>query len=281
MPDEALWSNQLHELDRSAWKLAAVVAALRDREPAAMAVLEEMGLSGDISPAEAEHFVIRATAPLLQAGRFVSGGSTWDDQDDAALLAQGTASAPIGATFADGVLSQLSGGEALQSRPVRFLDVGVGVGSLSIALCRELPQMSVLGLDVLERALELARRQVADAELDERIELQLLDVAELEIEAEFDLAWLPAPFIPPAIIRVGVRRVAQALREGGWLLLAHGRLEGEPLDAAVTRFKTMAYGGTALDDREAESLLSDAGLSDARHLSMPPGAPSVAVARKA
>lgn len=51
------------------------------------------------------------------------------------------------------------------------------------------------------------------------------------------------------------------------------------MDAVVTRFKTVAYGGTPLEDGEAEALLASVGLVDVHHLLTPPGAPALAVGR--
>jgi hypothetical protein len=74
--------------------------------------------------------------------------------------------------------------------------------------------------------------------------------------------------------------VAHALVAGGWVLLAHGKFEGDPLENAVNRFKTAAYGGTALDDEEAEELLRSAGLEQVRTMPTPLGAPGVTVGRR-
>lgn len=139
---------------------------------------------------------------LLQAARFGTGGSAWNEQDEDALLAQGRASAGVGAFFPERVLPQLPDSERLLTGPVRLLDVG----------------------------------------LHERIELRRLDVAELDAADEFDPAWLPAPFIPRPALERGLARVAAALRPDGWMLLGHGRLGENAMDAAVTRFKTVAYG---------------------------------------
>ena len=274
------WFGTLHELDRSAWTLAAIVAALRDGEPTARAVIELLGPIQSLVGEEAEQVAGAAAAPLLQAARFVTGGSAWNEQDDEALLAQGRASAAAGALFPESVLPQLPGGERLLTGPVRLLDVGVGVAAMAVALCQHMPQLSIVGLDVLDRALELARRHVEDAGLDERIELRRLDVAELDEADEFDLAWLPAPFIPRPALERGLARVAAALRPDGWVLLGHGRLGEDAMDGAVTRFKTVAYGGTPLDDGEAEALLESIRLVDVHHLPIPPGAPALAVGRR-
>lgn len=54
----------------------------------------------------------------------------------------------------------------------------------------------------------------------------------------------------------------------------------DPLDSAVDRFKTIAFGGTALDDRQAQALLSKVGLGSVSTLPTPPGAPAITVGRK-
>lgn len=274
------WAGTLHELDRATWSLAAIVAALRDGDPTARAVVELVAPMQSLAGQEAEQVASAAAAPLLQAARFVTGGSAWDEQDDEALLAQGRASAGAGAFFPERVLPQLPNSERLLTGPVRLLDVGVGVAGMAVALCQHMPQLSILGLDVLDRPLELARRHVEEAGLDERIELRRLDVAELDAAEEFDLAWLPAPFIPQPSLERGLGRVAVALRPDGWVLLAHGRLSDNAMDAVVTRFKTVAYGGTALSDGEAEALLVSAGLVEVHHLLTPPGVPALAVGRR-
>ncbi|MFO1534001.1 MAG: methyltransferase domain-containing protein [Thermoplasmatota archaeon] len=58
--------------------------------------------------------------------------------------------------------------------------VGTGTGWLAIAVARTFPTLRVVGLDVLPEALDLARRNVAQVGLDERVELRLLDAAELD-----------------------------------------------------------------------------------------------------
>jgi hypothetical protein len=63
-------------------------------------------------------------------------------------------------------------------------------------------------------------------------------------------------------------------------MLGHGKFAGDPLDVAITRFKTLAYGGTALDDEEAGQLLRGAGLVDVRSIPTPPGAPAITVGRR-
>jgi ubiquinone/menaquinone biosynthesis C-methylase UbiE len=56
-----------------------------------------------------------------------------------------------------------------------ILDVGTGPARIPIALCLAEPRANVLGIDLARHMLDRARRNVADAGLDDRIKLQLLD----------------------------------------------------------------------------------------------------------
>ena len=63
-------------------------------------------------------------------------------------------------------------------------------------------------------------------------------------------------------------------------MLGHGKYGGSAVNDAVGRFKTIAYGGTALDDRRAEEMLSSAGLVEVKTVPTPDGAPAITVGRK-
>jgi hypothetical protein len=96
----------------------------------------------------------------------------------------------------------------------------------------------------------------------------------------YALAWLPAPFIPESALGAGVLRVAESLVPGGWLMLGHGKYGGSVENDAVGRFKTIAYGGTALNDAQAEETLRSVDLVEVRTVPTPEGAPAITVGRK-
>ena len=106
-----------------------------------------------------------------------------------------------------------------------FLDVGVGVAELACAFCEAVPRSRVVGLDPLPQAIELATRTVAAHGLGDRVELRHQGVEQLDDEKVFDLAWLPLPFIPLAVVVEGLARVRRALKPGGWLLLPGSTME--------------------------------------------------------
>ena len=77
---------------------------------------------------------------------------------------------------------------------------------------RSFPQLHVLGIDVLDRALALARQAIAASDVAARVTVRKQDVADFADDAGFDLAFLPAPFIPQPALRAGLPRVVAALR---------------------------------------------------------------------
>jgi hypothetical protein len=275
--------------DRAAWSTAALVLALSDRGPtdqrqAAVTLLRALGLDVEEGLVELDRrgAAAQAAAPLLQTAALLGGdGQLWAGQSDEALLAQGRASAQGAAFFLKFALPMLSGlAEALARPGARMLDVGTGVAALAVAYAELFPALTVVGFDVLPRVLALAGGTVAASSVADRVILREQDVSAMDEQQAYALAWLPAPFLPEAALRAGAPRVAEALVPGGWVMVGHGKFTNEPVQDALTRFKTVAYGGTALDNDQAQSLLRDAGLSDVTTMPTPDGAPALTVGRK-
>jgi methylase of polypeptide subunit release factors len=151
---------------------------------------------------------------------------------------------------------------------------------MAVAFAQVFPQLQVVGIDVLDRALDLARRNVAASDVAARVTVRKQDVAGFADDAGFDLAYLPAPFVAPAAMQTGLPRVVAALRPGGWLFVAHGKFGGTPAEDALTRLKTLVYGGTPLDDAAACQLLRSAGLTSVRTMPTPSGAPAITIGQK-
>jgi SAM-dependent methyltransferase len=275
--------------ERGLWALASVVLAAEQADTpigsAARQVLDALSLPGGSAPAHGDvrAFTAQVKAPLLQAASLIGQDRfSWFEQSDEALLAQGQASALGARMFAAFTLPHLEDLAARLSTPgASLLDVGTGVGALAVAFAEVFPAVTVTGIDISERVLALARTALADTTVTARVELRQQDVAALDEPQRYDLAWLPAPFIPPDALRAGTGRVATALRPGGWLILGHGRLsDGDPLDEALTRLKTLAYGGTALSDTQAQHLLTSVGLEHVATIPTPPGAPAITIGRR-
>jgi hypothetical protein len=276
--------------DRGAWINAAIAVALDSGRPethrvAAADLLRSLDIEVDTDLGELDRGAVaaQAAAPLLQTAALVAGdGHLWEGQSDEALLAQGRTSAQGAAAMVRFGLPMLGGlAEALAQPGAMMLDVGTGVAAMAVAYAELFPELTVVGLDVLPRVLALAAATVAASGVADRVVLRDQDVATIDEEATYVLAWLPAPFVPEAALRAGIPRVARAMVPGGWVILGHGKFADIPSENAITRFKTLAYGGTALDDEQAQRLLREAGLQDVTTAPTPPGAPGLTVGRKA
>lgn len=155
--------------------------------------------------------------------------------------------------------------EALQ-RPGAFLDVGTGAGWLAIEAARAWPALRVVGIDVWEPSLALARANTAKQGLQTRIELRHQDVATLDDTGAFTLAWLPLMFLPKRLVPVALERVGNALTPGGWLIT--GRFASAPsaLGQALVALRTVRSGGHLWTNQEMDNLLRDARFSPIEHV---------------
>ncbi len=83
------------------------------------------------------------------------------------------------------------------SSHLRIADIGTGTGWIAITLARQIPRSTVLATDVIGGALELARFNARDHEVDDRIDFRsgsLLDP--LQSEPPFDVICANLPYIP-------------------------------------------------------------------------------------
>lgn len=113
----------------------------------------------------------------------------------------------------------------------RVLDVGTGPGRVPLAIAQALPGLRVEGLDLSAEMIARARRNAADAALDDRVRFTVGDVADLpHPDATFDLivSTMSQHHWPDAA--AGFRELRRVLRPGGqiWiydLRFALGRAE--------------------------------------------------------
>lgn len=204
----------------------------------------------------------------------------WTHTEAALLQAQGDASSGFAVGFAMHLVHQLGDLPARLAQPgARFLDVGVGVAALSIGMCQQFPNLQVVGLDVADAPLALARAGIARAGLGERIELRQLPVQELREEAGFDIGWLPTCFVSAAEVPRAIARVRAALRPGGWILIPAINPAAAENARAVWSMVNERWGGPVLQCPEVEALLAEAGFSGARTLPGPSWTALVAAPR--
>jgi len=211
---------------------------------------------------------------LFDAARSTAAPTTtWRHTDPVLLQAQGDASAVIPMMIKN-ALGELA---AKLDRPgARFLDIGSGVGSIAISACRAFPQLRVTGLDPYDKAMELARANVARAGLADRVELRSITIEELADDGVFTAAWLPAFFISLANLPVAIARAVASLEPGGWLMVGFPGT-GDAKQRAVWGLIAEMWGGPTPAPSTVEDMLRTAGLRDVRTLPGPPWAPQLVV----
>ncbi|WP_047868006.1 cyclopropane-fatty-acyl-phospholipid synthase family protein [Nocardiopsis sp. RV163] len=240
-------------------------------------------LAGSAGPSA---FPRRVARQLSQAADAALGEQDRAEEDDAALLAEGTASGRRMADFLDLLEERVAGfGDLLGRDGLRFLDAGTGIGAIAAAVLERVPGSRAVGLDVQPRALRLAERHLSGRGLRDRVELRLLDVAELSEPGAYDLAWLPLAALPPDAVARALPRVREALRPRAWLLTATV-LRDDPGDApdggmrdAVVRWRMSRSRITPWGPREAARELAAAGYRDVRRVAASEPALTLLVAR--
>ena len=190
--------------------------------------------------------------------------SGWRYTDPVLLQAQGSAS---------GVVASLFAGAGLGKPDARILDVGTGVAGLAIAFCRTYPEATVVGLDPWEPSLEIARRNVEEAELGSRITLVASTIQDFRDDDGFDLAWLPSFFIPEVVLDEAVARIHGLLRPGGTLVVGTTQGEEGSLETAVDNLRNLRSGGSVAGGADALERLTRAGFVGVREAELGPDVP--------
>ena len=109
--------------------------------------------------------------------------------------------------------------------PARVADIACGVGWAGIALARAYPKISVDGFDLDELSIELAKQNVAEAGLSDRVSLEARDAGDLALEGTYDLAIVVESIhdmADPVAVLSGIHR---NLAPGGTLIVADEKTE--------------------------------------------------------
>ncbi len=110
--------------------------------------------------------------------------------------------------------------EVARCNPCRILDVATGTGDLAIAMARRIPQTHVLGVDLSERMLDVARKKVTVAGLDDRVELAVGDAEHLAVpDASVDVATVAFGVRNFGDLAAGLRELARAIKPQGRVVI--------------------------------------------------------------
>ncbi len=268
-------------LNVSVEAMAALAAELRRRveglspAPEVSAVLERIMVALDVDPADLDAATEAQLQTLLGGARsfFRQAQDLMDNPDRAPgwvldeptmLHNQGRISMVV-ADLIERVAPGAPGlDERLRADGGTFLDVGTGVGLLAVAICRIFPGLRVTGIDPWPAAMDLAKQNVAESGLGDRIELRLQSAQDLPDRDAFDAGWIPGPFLPREIISAALDRTVDALRAGGWAIFGLYAAPPEPLAQALSDLRVIRSGGYPWTPVEAAELLTAAGFDDVR-----------------
>jgi SAM-dependent methyltransferase len=149
--------------------------------------------------------------------------------------------------------------DALPSPPARALDLGTGTGLAAFVLARRFPRAEVVGVDVADGMVEVARRNTPP-ELAGRVRFQQADAARLPFDdGSFELVSL-ANMIP------FFDELARVTAPGGWLVFSFSGGPDTPIWVPPDRLRSElsplgfadfadfeASGGTALLARKGNA----------------------------
>jgi len=182
----------------------------------------------------------------------------WSYADPTVINGQGMTSRTFVRTF-ETISASVGDFRATLDRPGVFLDVGTGAGWLAIEVAHGWPSWRVVGIDCWQPSVQLARANIAASGVEDRIELRVQSVEQLQEENAFSIAWLPGPFLSRQAVLSALQGVKRALKPGGWLVFSLFCPSEEPWGEAVTALKVTRNGGYPWQRDELEYRLSAVG----------------------
>lgn len=150
---------------------------------------------------------------------------------------------------------------------VRLLEIGCGSAIYIRQACEHNPNLSALGLESDPAVAEMAKRNVHDWGLKDRVRIEAKSILDYESLAPFDLATLHNNiYYFPVGARVALlRKVFGLLKPGGRLLITTGCQNGNPVMHVLNVTGAMTEGMDVLPDvGELLRQLEDAGFTHAR-----------------
>ena len=105
-------------------------------------------------------------------------------------------------------------------RPALVLDVATGTGDFALLACRMLRPQSLVGTDISEGMMQVARHKAREAGLDDRIRFQREDCEALTFsDASFDAVTVAFGIRNFEHLDRGLREMCRVLRPGGHLVI--------------------------------------------------------------
>jgi 2-polyprenyl-3-methyl-5-hydroxy-6-metoxy-1,4-benzoquinol methylase len=181
--------------------------------------------------------------------------ATWGFDDPIILQAQGKASRIVAQRINEFADRDQALFERLK-KPGYFLDVGSGVGWISITMAESWPALKIDGIDIHEPALKLAEQNRTKSSVANRIQFHNRNVADIENRDQYAAVFIPIIFIPESVIESSLPVLHRAIEPDGWLFVATFRIPQTPLARALNDLQTTLWGGKVWTEDGAANLLS-------------------------
>lgn len=108
------------------------------------------------------------------------------------------------------VIAAIDAAKSTSKNRVKILDIGTGSGCIAVTLAKQLPNAQLVATDISSEAIEIARRNAAEHEVDSRIEFVTGDLFE-NVPAELEPDIIVSN--PPYIGHDEMARVDKSVRE--------------------------------------------------------------------
>lgn len=196
----------------------------------------------------------------------------WDHTDSEIINYQGRlGSVEMVNMFAKRILPEMDGlPEKFNNKEeIHFLDVGTGVGALSVAMVNRWPNMRIIAIEPAEVSFNKAKENIKD--ITSCIELRCQLVEDLIDEEKYDLVWLPQVFISPKVLPSALEIVWRSLKPGGWIWLPALRSKKADLNSTVLQLRNVLWSGDLLLSKELIKMLNDYDFTLVKEISNKPG----------
>lgn len=226
----------------------------------------EPGLLNGLEPSQSAAIIGQLTYGLQDALDLIrepERAPGWAYTDPAILQERGRGSRAVVRNIAN--LARQRPALAATLTDAKFLDIGTGVGWLAIEAAKTWSGMQIIGLDIWEPSLELARTNIAAEGLQNRITLRRQSVTDIADEAAFNIIWMPSPFLPREAVIGALPQIARALTPAGFLLFGMFPSRPNPLSQALSELLTVRSGGHPWKFDEVRNQLGTAGFRDVEH----------------
>ena len=144
----------------------------------------------------------------------------WDDTRPEWIDAVARTGTPFYTRLVPGGLAQVPGLQERLTGGARIVDTACGAGSGLVRLAEHYPGSQIVGVDGDEHSLQLAEKRIAEADLEDRVELHHSPLEEMELPDPATLMINNISMHECRDIDVATERVAAALEPGGWFVVS-------------------------------------------------------------